>query len=124
MSRFDSIYAAAVPTLTEHLGRSIKYLDPQTDSVTLTALVGNTQTEETEGQDGRRRRVTRSVTISTDPTSADGGIASPGEHAELEIDEERWGIEAIESLSGSLVRLLCVRLGSVERSREGYRRRR
>lgn len=125
-SAFDQMFAdSGVPALMDVLGTAeVKYLDPEVDPVTLTAIVGNMEVVEEQGgsSGGRRKRAVRSVIISTDPDSDYGGVASPRLSAEIEMpDGEVWSIEGIEAKGESLVNLTCTRKTVSELSRSGYR---
>jgi hypothetical protein len=125
VSRFDSDIAEVVGGHFYQFGRAgVTYIDPNIDPVELTAIVGPEESDESAGLDGRSRRRVRSVTISLDPNSPWGGVADPGEHAELEIDGVVWAIAAIEKRTANLATLRVVRVGAVEKSREAYRGRR
>lgn len=125
-SAFDADFAAsAVPQLLDVFGDSakIKYLNPQADPVSLTAILGDIRARPEDGERGRKRRKVRQVKFSTDPASADGGVAEPAEQHTLEIDGSIWSIESIDSINDSMATVTVVRIGSVEISRQGYRER-
>lgn len=121
-SAFDNLFVdQASPVLMEHLGMPIVYMDAESDPVTVTGIVSAEMIREEQGENGIRVRHVRHVTISTDTTVAGGGVASPNAKAEVEIDGVRWAVEAVESFSGGLARLTCVRLPMCETSKPGYR---
>lgn len=123
MSRFDSLMGEiGVPVLFENNGRSVTYTHPDSDDVTLTAIVTPEQAGELPDLHGglKVRRV-RWVTISTDPTAPEGGVASPRQDAAFTIGGESWKVQAIEMLSGSLARLRVVFIGMSEVTRPRYR---
>lgn len=108
----------------EHLGTSVIYMDAESEPVTVTGIVSAEMIREEQGENGIRIRHVRHVTVSTDTTVAGGGVASPHAKAEVEIDGVRWAVEAVETFSGGLARLTCVRLPMGETSKPGYRGRR
>ncbi len=108
----------------EHLGTSVVYVDTESEPVTLTAIVSAESINEEQTENGIRVRHVRVVSISTDTAVAGGGIATPREKALIEIDGVKWAIEGVESFSGGLARLTCVRLSMGEVSKPGYRGRR
>ena len=119
MAKFDDIFAdAARPVLLDNMGRTITYRPHNGDAVAITAVVEPEAASERQDEQGRDRRRRRVVIIST---AASGGIASPSNKDTLDIGTEEWSVETIENHSGSLARLLVVRIGSVERSRPQYR---
>ena len=110
----DMIAAHAVPDQMQQFGRSITYVVPGSDALTLTAIVGAESSEDSESDDDRTRRRVRTVKITTDPDSAYGGVAGPVPTRDtVVIDGETWAIEAVESKSASLVKLRVVRPESV-----------
>lgn len=87
-------------------------------ALTLASIGAETSYREPEeGPAGEVLVRQRAATISTD--AANGGVASPAERAEVEIDGERWSVEGVEALSGSMARLVLVRREAVERTRPG-----
>lgn len=106
------------------LGQSVVYAAFDADTVTVTAIVSAEMVREEQGENGIRIRHVRHVTVSTDTTIAGGGVANPNPKAEIEIDGVRWSVEAVETFSGGLARLTCVRLPMGEMSKPGYRGRR
>ena len=113
MSAFDQAMAAVADGLMAVNGDetvTVRYLDPPNDPVTVTAILGDIETREIEGE----RQRTRTVTITTDPTGDYGGVANPGTHATVEIDGVEWPIEAVEDRTASLVRIRLVDLALVD----------
>lgn len=124
-SAFDTLFSKrATPVLMGQLGQSVTYLDATSEPETVTAMVSSEMVREEPSENGIRLRHVRHVTVSTDTTVQGGGIASPHAKAEVEIDGVRWAVEAVETFSGSLARLTCVRLPMGETSKPGYRGRR
>jgi len=124
-SAFDDLFVdQGTPVLMEHLGTSVTYVDAESESVTVTAIVSAESIREEPTENGIRVRHVRMVTISTDTTVAGGGIATPQEKSQIEIDGVKWSIESVETFSGGLARLTCVRLAMAEVSKPGYRGRR
>lgn len=122
MSRFDTLMNEQTPVLMEQLGSSVVYEEIDADAVTLTALVGSERNSERIDTDGQRVLIiTREITISTDPTSADGGVAAPKKTATFVIGNYEWSIDSITALSGSTARLSLTRAAVREITRPGYR---
>ena len=122
MSAFDTTYAdCALPQLMDQLGRAITYDPADGDKVELTAIVGQITTEEQAGERGGKKVQIRTVIITTDADGIYGGVAAPRQNEELIIDGDRWAVEAQPTVSASAARLRVVRIGSRERSRDGYR---
>lgn len=125
-SQLDEIMAeVGVGTLFERLadsGMTVRYLDePNADPVELTAIVGPEKTDEVDDETGRRLRITREVTISTDPDSQCGGVAAPKASAKIEIDGIEWAIGAPMTVGENMATLTITRSLQVERGRAGYR---
>lgn len=124
MSLFDDNFAAVgVSLLMHYLGEEIVYKPAAGGLIPLTADVGEEQIEEVETDNGRRLRRTRTVKITTDPTSEYGGVTSPKLNDAATIRNGSWAVERIVSLTASMATLELVRTGDIERSQEGYRRR-
>lgn len=124
MSRFDADIAGMVDDHLFQFGRiGVRYLDePNAEPVDLTAIVGPERTDELDDGTGRKLRITREVTISTDPDSEYGGVASPKMSAKIEIDGVEWAIVAPATVGENTAMLTVSRAPRVERSRAGYRR--
>jgi len=100
----------------------VRYLDePHAEPVDLTAIVGPERTDELDGETGRKLRITREVTISTDPDSEYGGVAAPKMSAKIEIDDVEWAIVAPVTVGENMATLTLSRSPQVERGRAGYR---
>lgn len=117
MSLFDTIMGEAHPVVMETLGQSLTYNDPESDPVTLTGIVGPIVARE-EDENGRTRKLSRTVTIST---AAIGGVTDPDSSATVTIAGVVWSVEGIERQTGTVVKLTLVRPEPIERSRPGYR---
>jgi len=122
VSRFDTQYAAGGrPGLFHHLGQTITYSAPDQDDVTLTALVGTVEQRLQADDAGERLVSGRSVTITTDPTAAQDGVADPRRTAVVTIDGTRWSVVSVTTLSANLARLDLTLLERFEQARRGYR---
>lgn len=118
MSRLDTYMGEARGVVMETLGQSLTYNDPEADPVTLTGIVGAIGTRDEGGPEGRTRKLTRTVTLST---AAVGGVPDPVDTATVTIGGVVWSVEGIERMTGSVAKLTLTRDEPVERSRPGYR---
>ena len=124
MSIFDELMSdLGVNHLMHALGEAGWTYTPAGGSpVSLTAIAEAKKTEEDETLDGRRRRRVRTVSITTDPNSDYGGVASPSIEATMTSPQNvEYAVEEIESLSASMARLRLRRRDQLERSRPDYR---
>jgi len=123
VSRFEAGIARVFPDHLFQFGRTgVRYLDePHAEPVDLTAIVGPERTDELDGETGRKLRITREVTILTDPDSDYGGVASPKMSATIEIDGVEWTIAPPVTVDGNTATLTVSRSPQVERGRAGYR---
>jgi len=102
--------AACVPELLRQFGRTVAYRDERRNPVTLTAIVGDTHTREELDEAGFTvTEHTCEEKISTDPDADTGGVADPGEHAQVKIGDDTGDIEAVDTMADSLAVLHCVR---------------
>jgi len=123
MSRFDADFAVAMADVFFQHGESITYTPAGGDPVALTGCVERERSEEDPATDGRHQRRVRAVKVLSDADDADyGGVAEPSERATVTIDSVEYSVESISTVSTAAWRLGLVRIGSVERSRPGYRK--
>ena len=123
MSRFSSDFATHVGDGFFQFGEPVTYTPPDDgEAVALTGIVEREQVEEDPAGDGRRQRRVRGVKILSDADDADyGGVAAPSERATVTIDSIEYAVNSIGTVTSSVWRLGLVRIGSVEKSRPGYR---
>jgi len=129
MSAFDTYYGGAVTSdLLREFGQSDVVTYHPADggsSSTFDAIVEDEQIIERESEEGRHKVRQRTFIFRTDSTAAEGGIASVELAGEIEYDSERWLPDPDEDkaidASESMITVKCVRVGSIERSRAGYR---
>lgn len=123
MSAFATDFdGQAVAQLFNHLGRSVTYQVPQSDPVTLTAIVGADRHEEIESDDGRENERIRDVTVLTDSTNTDfGGITNPHMRDKITIDGEIWQVQRVIDKSESLAKLECIYVARLEISKPNFR---
>ena len=115
----------AAPQLLDFMGEAATYYPAIGGTVTLVAMVGGEESIDRESGDGTRtvERV-RAVTISTVAGGAFGGVAAPGLNDQIVVGGITYEVRGATNKSGNLVTLECVRIGSVEQARPGYRGRR
>jgi hypothetical protein len=120
MSRFDDLFSdCGWPALTDHLGESVVYSDPECEAVTLTAVVSGSRSNDSPGEEPGivRRTRTRSVLISTDADAVGGGIANPrtsagGRPVTVTIGDEVWPVTNVERGPGNIAKLTCTSSGA------------
>lgn len=126
-SEFDTLFAGvARPALLGAFGGAvIYYATPGAASgvslakASVSAEFSDRDAEsEGAGEFAYRRRA---VTICTDPSAPEGGVAAPAARAEVEIAGQRWEVESVESFSGSMARLRVFRREAVARTEPGAR---
>lgn len=121
MSRFDTDFAVGgLPQLMYEYGQSVTYLPVGFPSVTLQAIV---RPEESDIlQEANVRSVDRKciATITDNPDSDDGGVATPSEAASVTISDVEWAIDSIDQVPGGW-RLTLVRSEATEYARPGFR---
>lgn len=126
VSKFDEAFSemAEAPLLDE-MGEASTYRPAAGGTVALTAMIGTEEAiDRTEADGDRNIERIRPITISTDPAAASGGVAAPGVNDQIDVGSVTYEVRNAINKSGNLVTLECVRLGSVERARPGYRGRR
>ncbi|GEM_PF-2051882 len=124
MSQFDTIYSdSAWPNLVHTLGQTVTYVTAPdavgaTTSTDIEAVVSGEQ-QHTMQLDRRTELITtRVMTITTDDTSATGGIATPETNATVIIDSVEWAIEAVTEGAGRTAALHLKKIGPVTVGRE------
>ncbi|KKN53087.1 hypothetical protein LCGC14_0605990 [marine sediment metagenome] len=122
MSRFDTdLLVAGLPALMYRHGQPGIYSPVGAPDIPVTIILGPEETEEEERR-GDRILVQRCEgTITVDPDSDFGGVASPDEAAEVTVSGVLWSVEGLAGLTGSYAILKLVRRSSIERALEGYR---
>ncbi|MEK6799387.1 MAG: hypothetical protein AABZ12_10510 [Planctomycetota bacterium] len=125
-SDFDALMGEmGAPTLMQSGGEAVVYRPAVGGTVNLTAIIGGEEeTPDEQDDQGRTFVRMRTVTMRTDAGAAEGGVADPGLNDELDIGADRYAVKAIEQIGGTLVRMVCVRIGLAEAARTGYRGRR
>ena len=121
MSRFSSAFAACgLPGLMYQFGQSAIYYPVNRPEIPLTMIV-ESETRRTEDASGARV-VARTCkgTITDDPDSTYGGVATPNEAATMTISDEEWAIESVSRTEGGWI-LTLVRDELAEQARPGYR---
>ena len=106
---------------TREFAESITYTVDGNDTP-LVAVVFDEQQTEDAGDTGREQEQWRDVTISRDPDSESGGVASPRLDAVLSIGDVKYAVESIPYQDDTVATLRVVRVESIEKSRPGYRR--
>jgi len=125
-SKFDEIFGVmAEPALLDQMGEAATYRPAAGGTAAVIAMVGAEEAVDRTETDGDRNieRV-RPVTISTDPAGAYGGVANPGANDQIDVGGVTYEVRSVTNKSGNLVTMECVRLGSIEKARPGYRGRR
>lgn len=124
-STFDELYAeVAVPHVLGHFGETITYTPAGGTAVPLTGSVGPERTVEDDDGGYRRLIRTRSITISRDAGSSEGGVAAPAKNDSVTVGGVVYAVMEIGHESPSVSVLECVRREDVQRSSDEYRRRR
>lgn len=113
--------AAGVEALLAVFGEQVTYTPAGGVAVTPTAIVGPEQADERPTLDGREIVIIRPVTIRTDPTAAEGGVAAPSTEDTVTYNGTTYAVEAIESNADGFCRLRVTRKPTIERSRPAYR---
>lgn len=122
MSDFDDRFSdQAAPALLTQFGRTVAYTLAGAVTDNITALVGDEMDAEERGPDGRRGRRRRDVTICTQNIGF-GYIAAPSLAATVNIANVEYAVARIEAAGPVMARLVCERIGTVEKSRPEYRR--
>lgn len=125
-SQFDEIFSeTAMPVLFEQHGVSATYYPASGGTVAVTVMGGvETTIDRNDMEGGRTAERTTSWEMSTDPTGPYGGVAAPGMNDQIDVDGVKYEVRSAKDKSGDLVTLECVRIGSIEKARPGYRGRR
>ncbi len=122
MSRFDTDFAASgLPELMDQFGQPVTYSPVSGPDVSLTMILDPERMTEEEKGGGRVLVQRWEGTITTDPDSDFGGVASPDETATITIGGVVWSVDELAKLTGAYAVLKLVRRSSLERSRPGYR---
>jgi len=122
-SLFETDYAAAaLPALLAVRGIAATYTPVTGAAVSLTGISGPVTRERVHSLDGTREVQVRQFTITTDPTSQYGGVASPTIHATVTIGSEIWDVDEVLDGPG-LATLRLVREPSAERAGPHFRHR-
>lgn len=122
----DDFEAVVVPCMMTAYGVAATYhpQDGSTD-VALTAVIESRTGDAPEEMDGRTtQRERREISISNDPASEYGGVATPSDRATITMEGSEWAVEAVLEYAPPLHRLRLVRIGTSEVAADGYRRRR
>ena len=120
----DMVAAHGLPAMFETLGTTgVKYIEPGSDDVTLSAILGEVVIPDETDDRGRHAGRERSATISKDSTASYGGVASVNlKDGKIEIAGERWAITEVESETESVFRLRLGRPTAITVSRESLYR--
>lgn len=113
------IVAHGLPVMTEQFGTSVTYTEPDSDDVTLTAILGDiVAPDEVDSGGNRVARRERAITIGKDSSAAYGGVSSINlRHGRFTIDSESWAVLIIESETESVFRLRLGRPTAITVSR-------
>lgn len=103
---------------TTEFAETISYTPSGGQAADISAQVLREDIEPDYGDDGRVRRRSARVFIST------ADVASPGEQDTLVFDSLTWAVERVERVEGGMAELLVRRVEHVERSGEAHRIRR
>lgn len=123
MSAFDDTMAdAGLPSLLTQIGESgVTYTPEGGAGVSLTAIVGDDMVAPVEERGGGTSQTrTRMVTISVDPSSEFGGVASPQRGATVTLSGESWRVTHVNADSASAI-LTVERSAREEVVRRAYR---
>jgi len=121
----DMVSEAGLAIFHEALSDTVTYTPSGGVAVTVSAHVGEAQTDTSHSDDGERVRLRRNVVIGRDPTdTVNGGVADPQLEDTVTIGSDVWIVAAIIARTTNMATLQVAREISSERSREGLRSRR
>ena len=118
----DLAWAALIVLLDVH-GESIVYRDDGGDPITLTAIVGDEQTNEVEADEGEDLERLRHITVLRNPASNYGGIAEPSLTATICAQGQTYAVKRIVVQTASHAKLEVLLRTAAEITRPKFRRR-
>lgn len=109
---------SSLEVLFEQHGQAVTYTPYSGTGVSLTAVLGAERIETLVENDRRFKRRKRTCTISTDPTSAYGGVAAPGLKGTVTVGTVVYAIAEISPFSASFANLVLLRPEPMDKSRD------
>jgi hypothetical protein len=118
---YEDDLTTAAEMVAEAFGTiAITYTPFRGDAVSLSADIGEEQSEIVQDGDRQIKRLRRDVVIFTDSAGDYGGVANPEQKGKVTINGIDYSVAAIHYLPGDQVHLVCVRPERMER-RHDYR---